>query len=45
MIDSSFRPTAKSTRVVTVRWDIITELSSSLGLPSVSTHYATPTCH
>ena len=44
MIDStSFRPTAKSTRVVTVRWDIITELSSSLVSPSVSTQCAKAT--
>ena len=41
MIDStSFRPTARSTRVVTVRWYVIIELSSSLVSPSVSTPYA-----
>ena len=38
MIDSSFRPTARSTRVVTVRWYVITELSSSPVSLSVSTH-------
>jgi len=43
MIESSFRPTARSTRIVTFRWGVITELNSSPVSPSVSTQSTTAT--